>query len=313
MIFLGTINDTCLLIHGDPIEHAAETPGLRLSKTSLWNHFSDRGETIDHGTNAPGTPHQAIFDKALALSKNGGLTIYSDNWQAAVKKAFILMSSVGWQPQAIIFDMDGLLVDSESVWHIAESDLIESRGHTYGDEVRKQLVGMRMDEFMAELQRIFNLPDSVESLYAELTGRMLALIPHKVAPQPGAPDLVTYVVRQNTTRAIASSSPLSIIDAILASQGWNEAFPVRSSADDDPNGKPAPDVYLRTAHRLGIDPADCLALEDSPNGARAAVAAGMTCYAVPDRSHTHPNDFNGITEHLFDSLHAVLANLQTTD
>lgn len=211
---------------------------------------------------------------------------------------------------AIIFDMDGLLVDSETVWFIAEKDMIESRGHAYTDEVREQIIGMRVDEFLSKLHSIYQLEDSVIALYHELNERMLALIPKFVKPQPGAVELVDYVAAHNIPHAIASSSPMSIIDAIIESQGWGDIFTVRCSADDEKAGKPAPDVYLAAARRLGVEPSRCLALEDSPNGSRAAVAAGMTCYAVPDTSHSSPDKFAEITPHVFSDLHTVLTNLK---
>lgn len=212
--------------------------------------------------------------------------------------------------QAVIFDMDGLLVDSETVWHIAETELIESRGHRYTPDVRAQIVGMRMDQFLIRLHEVYNFQDNIDVLYQELTERMLTLIPQRVKPQPGAQALVEYVAERRMTVAIASSSPMSIIDAVLASCGWQDVFAVRCSADDDEHGKPAPDVYLRTARVLGVRPSGCLALEDSPNGARAATAAGMTCYAVPDLSHTKVSAFEGITPYIFDSLHTVLMHLK---
>lgn len=215
---------------------------------------------------------------------------------------------IDWQ--AVIFDMDGLLVDSETVWHIAETELIEGRGHRYTPDVRAQIVGMRMDQFLIKLHEVYNFQDSIGALYQELTERMLTLIPQRVKPQPGAQALVEYVAERRMTVAIASSSPMSIIDAVLESCGWQDVFAVRCSADDDEHGKPAPDVYLRTARVLGVQPSGCLALEDSPNGARAATAAGMTCYAVPDLSHTKVSAFEGITPYVFDSLHTVLMHLK---
>jgi HAD superfamily hydrolase (TIGR01509 family) len=210
---------------------------------------------------------------------------------------------------AIIFDMDGLLVDSETVWFIAEKDMIEARGHVYNDEVRAQIIGLRVDEFLSKLHSIYQFEDSVIALYHELNARMLELIPQYVKPQPGAVELVEYVVAHNIPHAIASSSPSAIINAIVESQGWSAAFTVRCSADDEAAGKPAPDVYLAAAKRLGVEPGRCLALEDSPNGSRAAVAAGMTCYAVPDASHSTPDKFAGITPHVFPDLGAVLRQI----
>lgn len=220
------------------------------------------------------------------------------------------MAKQNWQPQAIIFDMDGLLVESESIWHIAETELIESQGHVYTDEVRQQIIGMRLDEFMAKLHTIYNFDKTVERLTEDLINRMVALIPEQVIAQPGAAELIAYVQEQGFPRAVASSSPQIIIDTTLTAQGWDEVIPLRFTADNEAAGKPAPDVYLTAARHLNVAPENCLALEDSPNGARAAIAAGMTCYAVPDTTHSSPEAFAGITEHVFESLHDVLAALK---
>lgn len=216
------------------------------------------------------------------------------------------------KPQAIIFDMDGLLVDSESTWFVAETEVIEARGYVYTKEVRAHVVGKRMDEFLVALHEIYNFQDSLDSLMSEITERMMRLIPVHTKPQPGAHEIVSYVQQSGIPTAIASSSPMTIIDAIVQSQGWESVFQVRCTADDEAFGKPAPDVYLRAAERLGVKPVDCLALEDSPNGARAAVAAGMTCYAVPDASHSDRHAFDGITPHVFHSLHEVLERIKAS-
>ena len=213
--------------------------------------------------------------------------------------------------QAIIFDMDGLLVDSETVWEAAEIELIESRGRKFDKAVREQFMGMRMDEFFGRLREAFQLEDSVESLYAELIGNMLNLIPTRAMPMPGAAELLEYVVEKRIPCAIASGSPREIIECVVSSRGWIDVFPMRISADLVARGKPAPDVDLETARQLGVSPQACLALEDSPNGARAAVAAGMVCYAVADKRHMRAEAFDGITEHIFHSLHDVLAELKS--
>lgn len=211
---------------------------------------------------------------------------------------------------AIIFDMDGLLVDSETVWHTIETEMLAARGKIYDDAIRAQIIGLRMDEFVEKIKSIFALSETYEQLREEIIARMLQAIPIRVNAKTGADALVTYVMQKAVPRAIASSSPLAIIDTTVESRGWADVFTVRCSADDDARGKPAPDVYLRAAHVLGVNPARCLALEDSPNGARAAVAAGMTCYVVPDLSHTSPAAFTQITPHIYDDLHQVLNSLK---
>ncbi|PJF31335.1 MAG: hypothetical protein CUN52_02840 [Phototrophicales bacterium] len=211
---------------------------------------------------------------------------------------------------AIIFDMDGLLVDSEIVWYKAEDEMITDRGFVYSEEVRDSIVGMRVDQFLAKLKDVYNLPETITELVAELEGRMLKLIPEMVKPNPGAQEMIQYVIDNNIPHAIASNSSINIINVTLDSQGWGDIFKVRCTGDDEISGKPDPYVYLRAAERLGVDPKRCLALEDSPNGSKAAVAAGMTCFVVPDLSHSKPEAFKHITPHVFKNLHDVLAHLK---
>lgn len=209
----------------------------------------------------------------------------------------------------VIFDMDGTLVDSEIIWNIAESEMFADRGIDYTDEIRQHIIGMRLDEMFITLADVCGLTESVEVLTAELEERMLALIPVKVEAKPGALEIIEYVANLGVPYCIASSSPQSIIDATVVSQGWSDLIPHTYSANVVPLGKPAPDIYLYAAKQLGVDPAGCLALEDSPAGSRAAVAAGMTCYAVPD-VHSDPAKFREITPHVFSDLHAVLEDLR---
>lgn len=216
--------------------------------------------------------------------------------------------------RAIIFDMDGLLVDSEVMWAAVETEMVRERGREYTHAEREQLIGLRLDEFSEKLIALLGFDESPKAFEQELIDRMLERIPTLTRPQPGAPELVQYVHEKGIPTAIASSSPISIIDAIVASQGWQHIFTTRISADTVGRGKPAPDVYLKTADVLGVNPADCLALEDSPNGARAAVGAGMTCFAVPDRSHNLDEQvFRAITPHVLDTLHDALDRLRSGD
>ncbi len=210
------------------------------------------------------------------------------------------------QLQAVIFDMDGLLVDSEVVWHFAEEELFAARGHIYTEAVREPIVGLRVYEFLDYLRDHYGIAEPTQVLLEELNQRMLDLIPLRVKPHPGAQELIEWLVANQVPLAIASNSGRSIIDKTVEAQGWGEIFQVRCSGDDEPEGKPAPYVYLTAARRLGVDPQHCLALEDSVNGSRAVVAAGMTCFAVPDRSHSSPDKFRDITPHIFDNLHQVL-------
>lgn len=209
--------------------------------------------------------------------------------------------------KAIIFDMDGLLVDSEPVWHEVEVELIESYGYRYSDEVRDMGIGMRVDEFALILQRLYpKLGESPAAIEAAITEGMLNLPPGRIKAMPGADELVRYVAELGIPRAIASSSSQRIIEHFVALMGWDELIPRRYSAEFMQRGKPAPDIYLHAAEQLGEAPENCLALEDSRAGTRAAIAAGMTCYTVPDISHSNIADFAEINGNIFHSLRAVL-------
>ncbi|MEO1645956.1 MAG: HAD family phosphatase [Chloroflexota bacterium] len=212
--------------------------------------------------------------------------------------------------EAIIFDMDGTLVDSEVVWDVAEKEMFAERGLVYDAAVREQVIGLRLDEFFDKLIKIYDLDEKREDLQAELIERMLVKIPADVEAKAGAQALIEWTAQQeNLPYCIASSSPMVIIEATVKAQGWEQLIPKLYTADNVPNGKPAPDVYLYAAEQLGVAPDKCLALEDSPNGARSAVAAGMTCFAIPD-SHSSPEKFEGITSHVYENLVDVLAVLK---
>ena len=214
-------------------------------------------------------------------------------------------------PQAIIFDMDGLLVDSEQLWKIAETRILAERGKTYSKELHAPLIGRAVNEFVVGLIERYELDDTPEALARLLEERVLEVIIQGTRPQPGAVEIVQWVIAQGLPYGIASSSSLEVIHATIGTQRvWDNAFSVRCSASEVAKGKPAPDVYLLAAKRLGVAPEACIALEDSPNGSRAAVAAGMTCFAVPDMSHSHPSAFDDITPFVFTSLYEALKTLQ---
>lgn len=212
-------------------------------------------------------------------------------------------------PKAVIFDMDGLLVDSEPVWHLMETQMVEAYGFTVNADAQRHLVGLRMDAYWSAMREIYPFTHDVTVLVDEAINRMNALIPTHVTPRAGAVELLNLLAAHNVPCAIASSSAVAIINTVVTSQKWEHYFITLASGDEVTSGKPSPDVYLEAARRLGVDPADCLTLEDSPNGARAAVAANMVCYAIPDTSHTSAEKFADITPHVYNSLHDVIALL----
>jgi len=214
------------------------------------------------------------------------------------------------QFKAIIFDMDGLLVDSEPVWSIAERSLVEKFGGNYDPEIQKQFIGQGTHTFVDSMRQAYGLSCSAEELFETLVQSMVDTYAQQMLPRPGAVEMVDYVVTNNMPRALASSSPRAVVDAIVISQGWGEIIASRLGGNQVKHAKPAPDLYLKAAEMIGVPPHLCLALEDSPTGARAAIAAGMVCYAVPDPYHTSASAFEGITPYVFDSLHDVRRTLE---
>lgn len=210
--------------------------------------------------------------------------------------------------KAIIFDMDGTLVDSEVIWDLAEREMFAEMGLEYNEEIREQVIGLRLDEFFTKLIAIYGIDNTVEELSDDLVARMLKKIPEMVEQKSGAQAIIEWASQQDIPYCIASSSSMAIIEATVKAQNWETLIPDLYTADSVEKGKPAPDIYLYAAEKLGVNPEDCLALEDSPNGARSAVAAGMTCYAIPD-SHSAPEKFSDITPHVFETLDDVLAHL----
>lgn len=212
---------------------------------------------------------------------------------------------------AIIFDMDGLLVDSEPVWHEIETSIVEAAGCIYTDEVRELTIGRRVEEFAAIIcQHYPSIADSPAEVAARLVAGMTAMPREKIKARPGADDIIRYAAEKDIPRAIASSSPQVIIEHFLAMLGWDALIPHRYSAEGMARGKPAPDIYLYAAAQIGCRPAQCLALEDSRAGTLAALAAGMTCYTIPDLSHSSLADFADINDRIYGSLHEALAEFK---
>jgi HAD superfamily hydrolase (TIGR01509 family) len=185
--------------------------------------------------------------------------------------------------RAVIFDMDGVLIDTEPVWRSVEIDVFGSLGVHISEAECRQTMGMRVGEVVAMWHR--RRPWSGESV-AAVTRRIVDGVAAHVradgAPMDGAVAAFAVVRRAGLLCAVASSSPPELISAVLDRLDIRERVEVVCSAVDDAHGKPAPDIYLRTAAELGVPPPSCLAIEDSLNGVLSARAAGMHCVAVPD-------------------------------
>ena len=189
--------------------------------------------------------------------------------------------------EAVVLDMDGVLIDTEPAWRAAESAVFAGLGIPLSESDLLDSTGQPVEELIPIWRQ--RLPDA-EPTDTELTDtevadrivdRVIAHVQAEGEPMPGVTAAVALFERHGLRLAIASSSPLRMIDAVCGRLGLDR-IEVRCSAMDEVRGKPAPDVYLTAARRLGVAAAGCLALEDSPNGLASAKAAGMRCVAVPD-------------------------------
>ena len=190
--------------------------------------------------------------------------------------------------EAVIFDMDGVLIDSEPLWREVEREVFARVGLDLTDEQMVETMGMRIDEVIEHWHRRhpWDEPTRREIEDAVIEG-MVKAVEGRGSLREGAMEAVDRCSRRGLRLALASSSPARLIDTVLAVTGLRERFDVVHSAQEEPRGKPDPAVYLTTAAKLGVAPERCLAVEDSASGARAAKAAGMVCVAIPeDRSTT---------------------------
>lgn len=184
---------------------------------------------------------------------------------------------------AVIFDMDGVLIDSEPFWREAEVAALAAVGVPIDDEAARATTGLRTDEVVEQWYARHPWPGPTrQEIAAQIVAGLVRLVRERGAAMPGALAAVDTLAAGGYPLAIASSSPSEVIAAIVGRLGIGDRFAVLQSAEHEPYGKPHPAVYIEAARRLGVAPLRCLAIEDSPNGVIAAKAARMRCLAVPD-------------------------------
>ena len=186
-------------------------------------------------------------------------------------------------PDAVVLDLDGVIVDSEERWDEARRELVANRGGTWTDEATHAMLGMSSREWSVYVRDELGVDMEPDAISDAVVERLIAGYRRELPLLPGAVEAVRRL-GERWPLGLASSSNAPVIALVLERTGLDGIIRVWLSSEEVPRGKPAPDVYLEVARRLGADPARCAAVEDSTNGIRSAHAAGMAVVAVPMRA-----------------------------
>jgi HAD superfamily hydrolase (TIGR01509 family) len=182
--------------------------------------------------------------------------------------------------RAVVFDLDGVIIDSEEVWEEVRRAYVAEFGRQFLPDSQDRMMGMSTGEWSTHLAEEVGVPRTPEQVAADVLGRMAERYRSDLPLIPGSVESVRRI-GERFTLALASSSARVLIDQVLSTAGLTDAFQVTLSTEEVPRGKPYPDVYLTAADKLGLTPADCAAVEDSSNGLRSAGRAGLAVVAVP--------------------------------
>jgi HAD superfamily hydrolase (TIGR01509 family) len=197
--------------------------------------------------------------------------------------------------EAVVFDLDGILVDSEHVWDEARKELAAERGGRWPERASRDMMGMSSLEWSRYMHDEIGLREPPEEISAEVVRRLEEIYRRELPLFDGAREAVERLAA-SWPLALASSSNRELIDLVLELSGLARHFRVTVSSEEVPRGKPAPDVYLEAAQRLGVPPERCAAIEDSENGIRSAKAAGMRVLAIPNPEYPPEEDALGLAD-----------------
>jgi HAD superfamily hydrolase (TIGR01509 family) len=203
--------------------------------------------------------------------------------------------------EAIVFDLDGVLLDSEQLWDRARREVVVRAGGQWADDATGAMQGMSSVEWAAYMRDGLGVALEPPEIIDRVVAGLLDLYAEGLPLLPGAVDVLERLGRR-WPLGLASSSNRVVIDRVLAQAGLDRQFAVTVSSEEVARGKPAPDVYLEAARRLGRAPVACAAVEDSANGIRAATAAGLAVVAVPNPDYPPPPDVLGSAAVVLDHL-----------
>jgi HAD superfamily hydrolase (TIGR01509 family) len=211
------------------------------------------------------------------------------------------MAPTIYELQAVMFDQDGVLVDSEGAWDAARRAVAAESGGRWKPEATRAMMGMSAPEWSRYMHDSLGVALPVDEISDRVVARLLAGYSTSLPLIPGAVEAVRRVAARWPV-GLASSANREVIDAVLAASGLAGVFGATVSGEEVAHGKPAPDIYFEAARRLGVDPARCAAVEDSTNGLRAAAAAGMKVVAFPNREFPPSDDALALASVVLGSL-----------
>ena len=203
--------------------------------------------------------------------------------------------------EAVVFDLDGVLLQSEEVWDAVREQYVRERGGRYDEEVQRAMMGMSAPEWSRFLHEEAGVPDDPEKINRDVVERMLAAYRRELPLLPGAKEAVRRAA-EAFPLGLASSSNREIFEAVLELAGLADCFRATVSSEEVARGKPAPDVYLEAAQRLGVLPDACAAVEDSHSGIASAKAARMRVIAIPNASYPPGDEALGLADVTLASL-----------
>lgn len=213
--------------------------------------------------------------------------------------------------EAVVFDLDGVLIESEQVWDTAREQLVRERGGRWHERAQRDMMGMSSNEWSRYMHDELGLSEPPEEINEEVVRRMSDLYREHLPLLPGAQEAVGRLAVR-WPLGLASSSNRPIIELVLDLAGLDEFFPVTVSSEEVGRGKPAPDVYLEAARRLGVTAERCAAIEDSHNGIRSGHAAGMVVLAIPNRAFPPDDEALALADCALDSLDELTVDAVTS-
>jgi len=215
--------------------------------------------------------------------------------------------------KAVIFDLDGTLIDSMGIWIRVDKEYLEIRNIPVPDDLFKDVkTGNSFNEICQYFKDKFNLPDSIEEIGTEWTGMVEEHYKTDVKLKPGAHELIDYLSESNVKMAIGTSNTRYLTEIVLRANGILKSFDSIVAGCEDIKGKPFPDIFLKAAKDLNIAPKDCLVIEDTLHGVLAAHSGGMDAFAIFDDNDSHEvNAIRNETDFYADNFEEILEKLKS--